>query len=308
MKSFQNAGEEIFQTVKSMTAFGRYRATLSGRDFTAEIRSVNSRYLDCSVRMPRRYAYLEEKIKPYLQEKGIVRGNVDVTLSAEGNDAGETKITLDEKQAAEYLAALYRLRDQFGLPDDITTMRVAQNRDLFTATRPAEDADRDWADLRAVLDGALSVFLEAREREGRRLADDLSEKLTGIEAKVAEIEALSEEHIRTYREKFEARLRQIIADTSVVLDNNRVLTECAVFADRVAIDEELVRLRSHFVTFREYLASPDAVGRSMDFLLQEINREINTIGSKCLHSAIAKIVVDVKTELEKIREQLQNLE
>jgi uncharacterized protein (TIGR00255 family) len=187
-------------------------------------------------------------------------------------------------------------------------MSVAQNRDLFVTTRPPEDADRDWAQVRTALDGALEAFFAARLREGERLANDLADKLLGIEAHVACIEALSAEDVTAFRGKFETRLRQLLSDNSVTVDENRILTECAVFADRIAIDEELVRLRSHFVTFREYLQATDPVGRSMDFLLQEINREINTIGSKCSNSTIAKHVVDVKTELEKIREQVQNLE
>ena len=294
--------------IRSMTAFGRARETVGGKDITVELRSVNNRFFDCSVKLPRSFSYLEERIKPYLQAASISRGKVDVFIGIDVIDSPDTQIMLDEGYAAAYLAALKQLGERFGVRDDISVMSMAQNRDLFIVKKAEDDAERDWQELRTVLDLAVEKFIAARKREGENIERDLRAKVEAIRKNVDRIEALSTEDTASYREKLEARLREMLADNRIVFDEHRILTECAVFADRIAIDEELVRLRSHFDGFYEILDADEPVGRRLDFLVQEINRETNTIGSKCQNASIARLVVDIKCEIEKIREQIQNIE
>lgn len=292
----------------SMTAFGRCRRTVDGKDITVEIKSVNNRFFDCSVRIPRAYSYLEEKIKPFLQEKGISRGKVDVSINIELVGTPETHITVDEVYAAEYIAALRSLGEKFDLRDDISIMRVAQNRDVFTTLREEDDIEKDWEAVSSVLSEALDIFMAGRAREGANLANDIKKKIENIRSFAGEVKKLSAEDVESYRQKLEEKLRNMLSDNRIVFDENRILTECAIFADRVAIDEELVRLNSHFDGFYSILEADEPVGRRLDFLVQEINRETNTIGSKCSNSDIAALVVNMKCEIEKIREQIQNLE
>lgn len=294
--------------VRSMTGFGRCRETVEGLDITVEIKSVNSRFLDCNTKISRAYGYLEERVKPYLSAKGISRGKVDVWIGVEVLDSGTTDIALDDGYLRGYLDALYRLRDEYGLRDDISVMTVARNSELFRVTKPQEDAERDWARVSAVLEKAVDSFLTVRAREGERLAADMRSKVSEIAAWVDEIERLSAADVAGYRERLAERIREALADNQITPDETRLLTECAIHADKVAVDEELVRLRTHFGAFEEILSSGEPVGRKLDFLLQEMNREINTTGSKCNDASIARIVVDVKCTLEKIREQIQNLE
>ncbi len=293
---------------RSMTAFGRRKDMVDGKEITVEIRSVNNRYFDASVRISRAYSFLEEKIKPYLMQRGISRGKVDVSVSIELTRSEGVSVCLDEAYARGYIDALHSLRDTFGLEDDISTMRVAQNPQLFKVVKPEEDAAKDWDDLLSVLSAAVDGFIEGREREGENLHRDISAKLDTVKAYVSEIEELSGDDIKGYREKLRQRIAEALADNSITVDEGRILTECAIYADKVAIDEELVRLRSHFGAFEKIAASDEPVGRKLDFLIQEMNRETNTIGSKCCDSRIAHRVVDIKTELEKIREQIQNIE
>ena len=294
--------------VRSMTGFGRCRETVDGLDITVEIKSVNSRFLDCNTKISRAYGYLEERVKPYLSAKGISRGKVDVWIGVEVLDSGATEIALDDGYLRGYLDALYRLRDEYGLRDDISVMTVARNSDLFRVTKPQEDVERDWARVSAVLEKAVDSFLAVRAREGERLALDMRSKVLEIAGMVDEIERLSEADVAGYRARLAERIREALADNQITPDETRLLTECAIHADKVAVDEELVRLRTHFGAFEEILSSGEPVGRKLDFLLQEMNREINTTGSKCNDASIARIVVDVKCTLEKIREQIQNLE
>ena len=237
--------------IRSMTAFGRARATVGGKDITVEIRSVNNRFFDCSVKLPRSFSFLEEKIKPFLQSASISRGKVDVFIAIDVVDSPAAEIALDEGYASAYLKALCSLRDTFSLSDDISVMTVAQNRDLFIIKKPEEDAEKDWEDLSQVLSLAAEKFVAGREREGANIEKDLRAKVDAIRVRVGQIELLSAEDTQTYRQKLEERLREMLSDNRIVFDENRILTECAVFADRIAIDEELVRLRSHFHTFRE---------------------------------------------------------
>ena len=294
--------------VRSMTGFGRCRETVDGLDVTVEIKSVNSRFLDCNTKISRAYGYLEERVKPYLLGRGISRGKIDIWIGIEVLDSGATEIGLDEGYLRGYLDALYRLRDEYGLRDDISVMSVARNGDVFRVTKPEEDVERDWARVRTVLDQAVDAFLLVREREGERLAADMRTKVAEIALAVGEIERLSEADVSGYRERLAERIREALADNQITPDETRLLTECAIHADKVAVDEEIVRLRTHFGAFEEILSSGEPVGRKLDFLLQEMNREINTTGSKCNDATIARTVVDVKCILEKIREQIQNLE
>ncbi len=295
---------------RSMTAFGRARAMneKGNRDITAELKSVNSRYLDISVKLPRTYSFLEEKIKAYLTARGISRGKIEVFIGVNVTEDDGTSYRLDTAAAESYIDALHHLRDTFGLSDDISVMTVAQNRDLFLVQRAEDDAERDWDDVRAVLAVAVDAFLAQREREGSNLCADMAEKLSRIRVITGEIKTLSETDIAGYSDKLVKRIRQFLSDFDTEAAEQRILTEAAIYADRAAIDEELVRLDSHFAAMEEMLASREAVGRKMDFLLQEMNRETNTIGSKAGNAEIAHRVVDIKCELEKIREQVQNIE
>ena len=294
--------------IRSMTAFGRCKATVGGKEITAEIKSVNNRYFDCSVRISRAYGYLEEKIKPYLTSRGISRGKVDVSITVETVSSDSVSVSVDEGYARGYIEALRQLRDRFGLADDISVMTVARNSDVFTVRAPEADAERDWQDVLSVLSVAVDGFLAGREREGANLISDIRQKFARIRELVEEIGRRSAADISGYCQKLEERLRAVLSDNGVQADEARILTECAIFADRVAVDEELVRLASHLDAFEEIAASDEPVGRKFDFLLQEMNREINTTGSKCSDAAIARLVVEVKNELEKIREQVQNIE
>ncbi len=294
--------------VKSMTSFGREKQSFGQREITVEIRSVNNRYFDCSVRLPRAYSALESKIKPHLASRGIVRGKVDVSVYLEDATKGCEEIVVNTAYAEMYISALRALKSEFSLDGEINVMDVAKNSEIFLQKRAEENEEEDWRVLSCVLDAALEKFLDARAREGERIASDLLRKLSGIEQRVSHIGRLSDADTESYRRRLEEKIKTALSDNSITIDENRILTECAIYADKVAIDEELVRLESHFAEFRKYIASNEATGRSLDFLMQEMNREINTIGSKCQNSDIAHTVVEVKSELEKIREQIQNLE
>ena len=294
--------------IRSMTGFGRCTQSVDGLDITVEVKSVNSRFLDCSVKISRAFAYLEERIKPYLQKRGITRGKVDVWIGIDVTDSQNVEIALDEGYLKAYLDALTRMRDGYGLRDDISVMTVARNQDIFRVKKPEEDIERDWARVLTVLEPAVDAFLEAREREGESLAADISKKLTSISERVDLIETLSADSIVHYRERLAERIREALSDNQITPDESRLLTECAIYSDKVAVDEELLRLRTHIASFTKMLDAGEPVGRKMDFLIQEMNREINTTGSKCNNAEIAQHVVDVKCELEKIREQIQNLE
>ncbi len=296
--------------IRSMTAFGRAvkTGTADGKNITVELKSVNNRYLDCSVKISRAYSFLEDRVRQYVQANGISRGKLDVYVGVEVVENIGMTIDIDKALADSYITALKRLRDEFGLRDDISVMSVAQNREIFNVTKPEEDAERDWLSIKPVLDEAIAAFIKVRETEGEKLKADILDKLSKIEKIVEKIKEHSEEDIGAYKIKFETRLKALLADNMVELNPQMVLTECAIYADRVAIDEELVRLGCHFDAMREIFKSDEPVGRKLDFLMQEMNRETNTIGSKASNVEIAALVVEIKSELEKIREQLQNIE
>lgn len=294
--------------IKSMTAFGRAVGEVGGKRYTIELRSVNNRYLDVTVKLPRPWSYLEEPLKAQLSRRGIVRGKVEIYVSIETLSDEDVVIDLDPAYTAGYLTALRRLRDEFGLKDDISVMSVARNHELFRITRAQTDEDEEWARLLPVFEQALDAFLAMRESEGARLREDLMEKARTLAELREKILSLSEANTAAYRQKLEGRLRATLDSMGVQPDEGRILTECAIFADKIAVDEEMVRLASHFAALQEALDSSEAVGRRLDFLVQEMNREINTTGSKSSDSEIARLVIDAKCELEKIREQIQNIE
>lgn len=294
--------------IKSMTAFGRAKREGESKNITVELKSVNSRYFDCSVKMPRAYVFLEERIKNYVQKNAIGRGKVDVFLTVENLKTENVSVGIDEGYARSYIEALRALRDTFGLADDISVMSVARNQDVFSYARADEDLEEEWELIRSVLDEAIAGYVEMRSVEGAKAEADIKAKIEQVRAYAAEVEEISATDTVGYRDKLEARLRAILDDNNVAIDENRLLTECAVWADKIAIDEELVRLRSHFGAFYDIINSPEPSGRKLDFLMQELNRETNTIGSKANNARIARIVVNMKGELEKIREQIQNIE
>ena len=289
-----------------MTGYGRAKKEIGGRDILVEIKSVNNRYLDCTVKLPRLFGFLEEKIKSFLSAKGISRGKVEVFVSIDILEEIGISVELDRAYAESYIAALRRLSEEFGLANDISVMSVAANRDIFSVRKAGDDMDREWANVLPVLEEATDAFIASRLREGENMKADILAKKARVEELAKEIAPLSKEDIKNQYAKLEARIKNLLGDVAV--DESRLITECAVFADKVAIDEELVRLASHFEAFDNILLSDEPVGRKLDFLLQEINRETNTLGSKACDVNIAKLVVEIKSELEKIREQIQNIE
>ncbi|MBR2454256.1 MAG: YicC family protein [Clostridia bacterium] len=296
--------------IYSMTAFGRGVLRTETHDITVEVRSVNNRFLDCTVKLPRIYSFLEERVKAYIASRGITRGKVEVYISIEAtsNAGPAAKLTLDKEYAEAYINALRELGETFGLTNDISLMRVAANRDIFRTEKAEHDEEADWQMILPALSDAMDVFVAARAAEGAKIEKDIRAKIAGIERVTPDIAALSEQDILAKKEKLTERIRKLLGEENIIPDESRLLTECAIFADKIAIDEELVRLSSHFSGFYDILDAGGAAGRKLDFLLQEINRETNTIGSKCSNLSISRKVVDIKSELEKIREQIQNIE
>ncbi len=298
--------------MRSMTAFGRAAVAGEGYELTVELRSVNNRYLDLNFRLPRAWAAQEERIKTALSAMGVSRGKVDISVTVTDTRAasGAALLEPDMEAARRYLEAARTLEAELGVENDLTATRLLTLPGVMVPVKEdtAEDDDAIWEKLSPAVTEAVTVFLAAREREGARLAADVLSKLEGIRGMVATIASRSAENIAAYRVRFEERLRAALGETGATFDENRIITECAVYADRVAIDEELVRLASHFDALEGLFKSSEAVGRKIDFMLQETNREINTIGSKCSDAAMAQTVAEVKSELEKIREQIQNIE
>ncbi len=294
--------------IKSMTAFGRAKIEGEVFDITVEMRSVNSRFLDPNIKLPRAYIFLEDRLRTYIQTNMTTRGKVDlfVTVDRHGNAEGAPVVDVEYTRA--YLEALASLRDTFGLADDISVMSVSRNPEVFSTKKKEEDLEEVYATLLPALNMACEGYCAMRLSEGRRIENDLLEKLAHLKELVCEVERISHEDTVGYRDKLESRIRAILEEYEVSVDENRLLTECAIWQDKIAIDEEIVRLRSHFDAFFEIVALPEPSGRKLDFLMQEMNRETNTIGSKANNARIARIVVDMKGELEKMREQIQNVE
>lgn len=295
--------EEI--VIKSMTGYGRAREMLHKRDITVEVRSVNNRYLDCTVKMPRMYSFAEDAVKQHVQ-KAISRGKVDVFISVDATAADVAKVTVNRELAAQYAAALGELAEVCGTESHVTPETLSRFPDVLTVTKADEDLETVSADLCAVLDEALAAYNTMRAVEGGKLAEDISNRLTYIENYTSQVEERSPQTVAEYRAKLTARMQEVLQSTTI--DQQRILTEAAIYADKVAVDEETVRLRSHVAQLRAMIASDEPMGRKMDFLIQEVNRESNTIGSKCNDVAIAQVVVGLKAEVEKMREQVQNVE
>jgi len=289
-----------------MTGYGRARTVLNKRDITVEVRSVNNRYLDCTVKMPRMYTFAEDAIKQHVQ-KAISRGKVDVFITVDASAADVAKVTVNQELAAQYAAALNQLAAVCGREDyQATPEGLARFPDVLTVTKADEDLETVSADLCAVLDEALAAYNAMRAVEGAKLAEDINNRLDNILAGTAKVEERSPQTVAEYRAKLTARMEEVLQSTTI--DPQRILTEAAIYADKVAVDEETVRLRSHVAQLRTMLASDEPMGRKMDFLIQEVNRESNTIGSKCNDVSIAQVVVALKAEVEKMREQVQNVE
>ena len=292
----------------SMTAYGRATGSADGKDYIVELKSVNSRFFDCTVKISALYGYFEEKIKSYLQSRGINRGKLSVFVGIDVVENNNVDIQLDEAYTEKYILALEKLRDKFELKDDITVSRVAANRDVFKFVKEEEDVQKEWEFFLPTLEKATDAFLEMRRAEGENLTADLCAKMEEVRSYVEFLKAHADDAQEVYRNRLETKLRSTLEGLNVEIDTARILTECAIFADKTAIDEELTRLDSHYKAFYETLKSDDSIGRKLDFLFQEVNREVNTIGSKVSDIELTKTVVEVKTLLEKIREQIQNLE
>ncbi len=291
--------------IKSMTGFGRAEEVLNGRDILVEIRSVNHRYYEFSSRIPRAYGYIEEKLKSLLNGR-IARGKTEVSVTVSSVEGKEAVIEVNEAIASGYVDALRKANEKLGLTDDITLSQMMRMPDIFTVRKVQDDEDQVWQDVKTVTEKALDNFVRMRETEGVRMKEDLLFRLENIEKMVSDVEVRSPEVNAAYRDRLYNKIKEVLADKNV--DESRLLTEAAIFADKTAVDEETVRLRSHINQFRSMLELDEPVGRKLDFLIQEFNREANTIGSKAQDAKITKTVVELKSEIEKIREQIQNIE
>ena len=291
--------------IKSMTGYGRAVETVNGREFTVELRSVNNRYLDCSVRLPRVLSFAEETVKQAVKAS-VSRGKVDVFISLRSEAETDVAVTLNKAVLEGYLTAMHQMVTEFGVKDDISVSAVSRLPDVFTVEKQEADEDQLRVDLMRVVAKALEGYDAMRCTEGKALDNDLRSRGQTILELVSQVEAGNAQTVADYRSRLENKLREVLENTAI--DESRILTEAAIFADKVAVDEETVRLRSHLEQMNNMLTSGGAIGRKLDFLLQEMNREANTIGSKCTDVRLARIVVDIKAELEKIREQTQNIE
>lgn len=288
-----------------MTGYGRGEAVLHDRTITVELRAVNNRYLDCTVKIPRLYVFAEEAIKSCVQ-KQVGRGKVDVFVSIDATAADKIEVSLNKPVADGYYQALKQMQAAYGLADDISVSLLSRFPDVFLVEKEQGDADVIAGDIVQVLTQALADFNAMREREGEKLAEDIRGRAQTIAGLVGQVEERSPQTVAEYREKLRQRMQEVLENTQ--LDESRILTEAAIFADKVAVDEETVRLRSHLDQLGQMLEQGGAIGRKLDFLIQEFNREANTIGSKCSDVALARVVVEIKGEIEKIREQVQNIE
>lgn len=291
--------------LRSMTGYGRGEATVDGCRIVFEIKSVNHKYFEFNSRISRGYLFLEDRLKAYVQSK-ISRGKVDVFLQIEPLEEADVQVLVNHALASGYLSALRELKERYQLPDEPTLALMSRYSDVFSVHKAPADEDAMWNAVRQVADMAIASFLKMREAEGTRLQEDILEKAAEVITLVDQIEQITPETVESYRERLQGKIQELLQDNR--FDEQRLLTEVAIFADKVAVDEETVRLRSHFQQLRKLVDSQGPVGRKIDFLVQEMNREANTIGSKSVNSQIAYLVVDIKALIEKIREQVQNVE
>ena len=291
--------------IRSMTGFGREHQILNGREILVEIRAVNHRYYEFTAKLPRNFMYLEDKLKTLLQGK-ISRGKVEISVSIYSVSGKETQVTVNSAVVSNYCTAMREAADSLGLHDDLKLSHIFEMQDAFNVVRAEVDEEEVWNDVRTVSEAALDKFVKMREAEGAKLRTDVLDRVAYIESLVGQVEALSPETVSQYRAKLYEKMKEVLNTTQI--DEQRILLEAAIFSEKVAVDEETVRLRSHFEQLRTMLSDEEIVGRKLDFLVQELNRETNTIGSKAQDIKITRIVVDIKSEIEKIREQIQNIE
>lgn len=291
--------------VLSMTGYGRAGALLHGRDIKVELRSVNARFFEYSSRLPRSCAFQEDKLKKLVASK-VSRGKVELNLSIQTVTAADTVVTVNWQLAQGYRAALNAMSERMDLKNDVTAGMLARFPDVLTQTAAPTDEEELWQDVQSVAEQAIEAFVAMRATEGEKLKEDVASRLNTVESLVAQIEQNSAGRVQAYSDKLYARLQELLGDRNI--DEARLVTEAAIFADKTAIDEETVRLHSHVAQYREILELNEPIGRKLDFLTQELNRESNTIGSKCQDVAITRLVVELKSEIEKIREQIQNIE
>lgn len=291
--------------LKSMTGYGRAQKILNGRDITVEIRSVNHRYYEYTSRIPRTYSYIDEKLKALLK-KGISRGKIDVAVTINNIEGKDSEIAVNKSIAEGYVSALRGIADELGLKDDLTLSNLIKLSDIFNIQKTPDDEEMVWNDVYEVTNEALEKFIDMRGVEGKLLGENIIEKADYILEMVEKVEELSPQTVENYRNRLYKKLSEVLEDKNI--DDQRLLTEAAVFSEKIAVDEETVRLRSHISQLKTILESDEAVGRKLDFVVQEINREVNTIGSKAQDLNVTKIVVEMKSEIEKIREQIQNIE
>lgn len=291
--------------IRSMTGFGRGEATVDGRDITVEIKSVNHRYFEFNCRTTRGFGFLEEKLKSYIKGR-VIRGKIDMFVSLSQKEDTEAIVKINPSLARGYINALKKLSDEYGVKDDISVSTVSAYSDIFQVHKAPEDEEEVWDSVKPVLDTALNNFITMRETEGEKMKADVMSRAKHILSIVDEIESRSPERVKDYEARLKERIEELLG--SADYDEQRVITEVAIFADKVAVDEETVRLRSHFDQLKTLMDGDGEVGRKLDFIIQEMNREANTIGSKANDSSLSHMVVDIKAEIEKIREQIQNIE
>lgn len=291
--------------IKSMTGYGGAKGSVEGLDISIELKSVNNRYLDTSVRLPRSFLFAEDGIKAAVQ-RHISRGKVDVFVSIDSSAAGDMTVKINQPLLKGYIEAVNSIANEYGLPNDMTAMSVCRFPDVLSVEKKDMDAEAITSGIIAIAEQALEDFDSMRLREGEKLRDDVLSKLGTIESLVSVVEQESPKTLADYRARLESKMAEVLGSAGI--DENRILAEAAIFADRIAVDEEAVRLRSHMSQLKTMISGNSPTGRKIDFLIQEFNREANTIGSKCQNSHIAHVVVDLKSEIEKIREQIQNIE
>ena len=291
--------------IKSMTGYGRGQQIIDGREITVEIKSVNHRYFEFSARVPRAYGYLEEKLKSFVQSK-VSRGKVDVGVTIFNIEGKDAQIEVNQSIAVGYIDALRNANETIGLNDDLSLSQLIRLPDIFNVVKTTEDEEVIWNLVKIVAEEALNNFVSMRETEGHKMKDDIKSRLAYISELVRKVEERSPMVTEAYRERLYNKISELLNDKKI--DEQRILTEAAIFSEKTAVDEETVRLKSHIQQFTTLLDSTEAVGRKLDFLIQEFNRESNTIGSKAQDVEITRIVVELKSEIEKIREQIQNIE
>ena len=291
--------------IRSMTGYGSAEEILGGRNIRVEIKSVNHRYFEYTARVPRSCGFLEDRLKRLLSG-AISRGKVEVGVTIQTVEGVDEEISINRDVVKNYVEALRSVKNEFDLTDDLSLSSIAKLPDVFTVVKAETDEEALWNDIESVAKKALAAFVEGREAEGERLKADVLQKIAFIEEKVSFIEERSPETVKEYRARLYDKMREVLENNQI--DEGRILQEAAVYADKVAVDEETVRLRSHMQELRKTLDKSEPIGKSLDFRIQEVNRETNTIGSKCSDAAIADTVIEMKNTIEKIREQIQNIE